>query len=204
MAKKKSILPDGVTDCEMNKSQLASAFGKSTVTIDDWISKGMPVKDRGTNGSAYTFQLSDCFRWYEDRKAVDRQRTEAAESAARQMRLALVGDDGAEGDDQFAELTPRERREIYETERQWMAAARDRGDLIRRDDAYDQLVALFEIIRDGLTALPDRLAREAALDGSQIERAIASCDEMIDELRTSIEAGPAGLDDGAAMLEAAE
>lgn len=46
-----------------NRRELATVLGVSVMTIDDWISRGMPVVSRGSRGVAWSFDLTACVRW---------------------------------------------------------------------------------------------------------------------------------------------
>jgi len=47
------------------KSELAKAFGVSTTTIDNWIRKGCPCVEKGSNGKPWKFNLAEVARWRE-------------------------------------------------------------------------------------------------------------------------------------------
>lgn len=60
---------------QMNRSEIAAAFGADPTTIDRWVRDGMPVIDRPGKGIAATFDLPACLRWklsYDLDKALDR------------------------------------------------------------------------------------------------------------------------------------
>lgn len=55
------------TDTEnlLNRADLAQAFDVSLPTIDSWIRKGCPYRQRGSNGKAWQFSLPEVARWRE-------------------------------------------------------------------------------------------------------------------------------------------
>jgi phage terminase Nu1 subunit (DNA packaging protein) len=175
-----SGLPANVADAVLNRGELARALNKSEPTIDRYIADGMPYLTEGTNGRSYEFQLSDCWRWLKDRERVDAEKRSAAEQAVQQMRLALVG--AGDVGDEDRQLSPKQRQEAYDAERAFMLAAMQRGDLVRRADVVGAFEEVFKIVRDVLTALPDKIEREAGLTGKSIEVAIDVCDGSLLEI----------------------
>lgn len=179
-------LPEGIDDAVVNRAQLARALGKSEPTIDRFIGDGMPVLTEGTNGRSYEFQLSACYGWVVERDRSANAVKEAAERAVDQLRLVLVGGNGLVGDEE-ASLSPRARQEIYDAERAFMLVALQRRQLVNRNDVVEGFEQIFRIVRDALTALPDRLEREAGLSGKAIELAVNSCDGALAEMHREIE-----------------
>lgn len=169
-------LPAGVPDALVNKAQLEVALGVSQVTISAWLRKGLPFEVEGTNGRSYQFRLSLAHAWNCDRLEVERSRDAHAEAAARQMQMALLGDDGLSG---AAHLSVAQQRAILELEHVRAVAARDRGELLRRAEVLTGIEEAFAAFRDALDALPDRLAREFGLEGRQLEQAQAICDDVL-------------------------
>jgi phage terminase Nu1 subunit (DNA packaging protein) len=180
-------LPPGVTDTVLNRGQIARALGTTEPTIDRWMADGMPVKEGGTNGKPYQFQLSACWAWKCRRDRDDQAQEEEAEQAVRQMRLALVG--GAVGGDSERALSPKERANLYEAEYKYMQAARARGELAPIKQVEELLEEIFTVIRDAVVALPDRLQRECNLQNRQVEKAVIACDDAINEASRKIAEG---------------
>lgn len=179
-------LPAGVEDAVLNRAQLARALNKSEPTITSWLADGLPFLTEGTNGRAWEFQLSACWRWMKLKEKAESDRQSAAESAVRQMRLALIG--GADVDDGRSGLSPKEQREIYDAERAYMLAALARGDLVKRAELVTVLENVFLTVRDSVTSLPDRLEREAGVSGKAIELAIRVCDNALLEAQKRVDA----------------
>ncbi len=190
-------LPDGVADAVLNRAQLARALNKSEPTITSWIGEGLPFITEGTNGKAYEFQLSECWRWMRERERALADADAAAEASVRQMRLALVGGTDAHGD---GGLSPKDRRELYEAEKSYMLTALQRGDLVKRGDVVSMLEDVMLTIRDIITSVPDRLEREAGVTGKPLDLSIKVCDEALSAAQRRIEEQATG----AAYREAAE
>ncbi len=171
-------LPEGVADAVVNKTLLCDALDVSPTTLSNWIRAGLPYESAGTNGRSYEFRLSLAFAWAADRRDREDQARQFATDQARQLRLALSGDNSAEAETR-ARLSPKEQRELIDVERAWMMAAQARGDLIRAAEVTGGLAAAFAAIRDSLDALPDMLARELDLPGQGIEVAERICDEAL-------------------------
>lgn len=188
-------LPEGVPDAIVNKTQLETALGVSGVTVAAWIRKGLPCEQEGTNGRAWQFRLSIAYAWNAARQADERARDAEAESAAKQLALALVGDDGLGAD---SGLSIAEQRQILELQHVHAIAARDRGELIRRPQVVEGFEEVFGAIRDSLDALPDRLGREIGVEGRDLERIERACDDVLAEAGRKITAmiGEASLSDG--------
>lgn len=177
-------LPEGVEDAELNKTELAGALSVSTNTVDRWVQQGCPVEEGGANGKAYVFRLSEVWAWYQSSKRAAEERRQAASRAVEQMRLHFL----RLGDDQgAAELSLKDRRELAQAELVWMQAAARRRELVPVEEMVDLLERVLGELRDALSALPDRLARELGLDRAQVERAVELCDQALEEARTRIE-----------------
>ncbi len=175
-------LADDFEDIVMNKTNLATALGKSTNTIDEYVRKGMPVKSAGTNGSSYEFQLSHCYAWYMGWKQHDLDVARKQESVAQQLRLSLLNDDEGE----FNGLTPSQQRDVYKAEQEYMTTAEFRRLHCKRADVEQCLEKLFAILVRNLQGLPDVMERELGLDTAQVERAVRICDNQISLLNKEI------------------
>lgn len=51
----------------MNKQQIAEHFNVSTVTVGNWLSRGMPYRKRGAKGKGYEFDLATVIKWRDER-----------------------------------------------------------------------------------------------------------------------------------------
>ncbi|MEM7724197.1 MAG: hypothetical protein AAF376_17775 [Pseudomonadota bacterium] len=170
-------LPDGVPDAVLNKAQLATALDTTETTISAWLRKGLPHEAAGTNGRSYQFRLSVAFAWLEMMRAEEGANRAAADDAARQMQMALLGGESAQN--QNGKMTLADQRKVIELELQRTAAARQRGELLRRDDVVVGIEDMLAAIRDALDALPDRLARELGVEGRDLERIETACDDAL-------------------------
>lgn len=173
-------LPSAVADAVVNKTLLCDALDVSPTTLSAWIRSGLPFETAGTNGRSYEFRLSLAFAWAAERKAREDAGRQRAESAAAQLRLALLGEDGGGAEDR-ARLSPREQRDLIDVERAWMAAAEARRDLIRRRDVTVGISEVWSGLRDRLDALPDMIARRLDLTGEEIEAVEQVCDGLLAE-----------------------
>ena len=168
-------LPEGIEDIVVNREELSQGLRVTTPTIDAFRKLGMPVLSTGSNGKSYEFQLSACWAWVQKRKALKQQKTDIKKTILHQLALELVG--GELDEEEF--LTPRQKRELYETELAFMKAAEERGDLIRRSEVAELISVLLQIYRNAICAMPDRLGRVCGLKPDQIAVAATACDEML-------------------------
>ena len=44
--------------------ELAAFFGVSDVSIQNWLTEGLPVATRGAPGLPHIFESVDCIKWY--------------------------------------------------------------------------------------------------------------------------------------------
>lgn len=177
-------MPVGQPDALLNKKLLAVALGVSITTIDSWCLSGMPAIKSGTNGAAYQFRLSICYAWRCARQAAEQAETVAANAAAAQMRLNLIG--GEPGDIKRAALTPKEQREVLALEREWILTASARREFIRTSDVVSGLEACFNQIRDALDATPDLISRECNLPTEATERIQEILDAVLKEAHAHV------------------
>lgn len=173
-------LPENVTDAVVNKTLLCDALDVSPTTLSAWIRAGLPYESAGTNGRSYEFRLSLAYAWSAERRAREDESRRQAEGSAAQLRLALIGDDGA-GAAERARLSPREQRDLVDAEKAWMMAAAARRDLIRREAVTSGIAEVWAGLRDRLDALPDMIARRLDLSGAEIEAVEAVCDGLLAE-----------------------
>ena len=193
-------LPKGVDDNEMNRGQLAAAFGVSTNTIDKWIREGMPVVQEGTNGRNYILRPSECWAWREAGRAEDRARKVAGDSSVQQLRMHFLGlhDDEAP----VTHLSAAQRLTEAQAELAWNKAARDRRELIHLSEAEQLLSDVFGKFRSGLQGLPDWAERVLGLTPPQMEELISYCHGVLDSTANEIEADHLGGDDELPLLKA--
>ncbi|WP_282129679.1 DUF1441 family protein [Roseobacter litoralis] len=99
------------------------------------------------------------------------------EAAAAQLQLSLLGGETASATD--GKMTLADQRKVIELDMIRTNAARQRGDLVRRDDVSIAFDEVFSSIRDALDALPDRLGRELGLEGRDLEKCQTACDDVL-------------------------
>lgn len=169
-------LPKGVDDSEMNRGQLAQAFGVSTNTIDKWRSDGMPVVQEGTNGQSYVYQLSQCWAWREARLADEKASKALGDHSAQQLRMHFLGLDNSVP---RAHLSAAQRLAEAQAEMAWNKAAVDRRALMLVTDCEALLTDVFSDFRVGVQGLPDWAEREMALSVVQTSALIRYCDQLL-------------------------
>lgn len=172
-------LPDGVPDAELNKTECAEFMGVSLPTVEAWIRAGMPVIEEGTNGKAWRIQASEVWAWREAQRRAELTRRSEAQAAIEAMRLKLIG--GKSGDTMRG-LPPKERQAIYAAEATHEQLKRERNITLLRQDVEDAFADMLSLVRDSVTAFPDRLEREASLNAAQVNVAISLGDELLEEL----------------------
>lgn len=177
-------LPDDVPDATLQKNEVAQFFGVSIPTIDAWLRQGMPAMSEGANGRAWEFRAAHVWAWREAQRAEEETRSEEARAAIEAMRLRLV--DGKAGDSIRA-LPPKERRDLYEVELAHRKLMAESNSLIERQVVRELLEDLFSLFRDGVTAHSDRLERDGALKGEQIELVDQYGEELLEQLGRRIE-----------------
>lgn len=68
---------------EVKRREIARLLGVSIVTIDDWVSRGMPVASKGSRGVASLYDVAACFRW-----KLDYELAEATARSTQDLSLA--------------------------------------------------------------------------------------------------------------------
>ncbi len=116
----------------------------------------------GTNGRQWEFQASIAWAWKCARDEGEREKNSQAQAAIAAMRLALIG--GKSGSS-IQSLPPKERQMLYDVEASFEKLKRERNQSLDRDETMAVFNDLMRIVRDGCSALPDTLEREASLDG---------------------------------------
>lgn len=180
-------LPDGVDDSVLlNRAQLAIAFKVSENTVTKWVGQGMPAESSGSNGLSYAFRLSHCYAWRMEREERLRSDKVRGDQAAQQAALAFLN---VSGDDEEAQsaLTPAEMRAWAEAEYHRNRAAEQRGDLVRASVVAGLLQELLSVVRGGISALPDFAEAELGLTADATAKLQSKCDQVLIELRHTIE-----------------
>ena len=173
-------LPDGVPDAVVNKSQLEVGLGVSQTTISAWLRRAenpLPFETAGANGRSYQFRLSLAYAWMRAMRADEESARHAGDAAVAQLQLSLLGGETASATE--GKMTLADQRKVMELEVIRMSAARQRGELMWRDDVVQGFEEFSAAVRDALDALPDRLARELGLAGRDLEKCEAACDDVL-------------------------
>ncbi|MBD8875426.1 DUF1441 family protein [Roseibium polysiphoniae] len=204
--REKYPLPGHIRDAVVNRAQLADAFNTTEPTIDRMRKDGMPVKEEGSNGRSYQFQLSDCYAWKMAREADRHAEEKQVADSVRQMRLELLGGDHNDSAEQL--LSPKQRKELYEAEHAYNKLASLRGEMVSRAEVEDLLNKVFDLVRKSVNGMPDRLSRDAGLSGRQAEQAVAIADDILSDLHRTLtdfaDVADTGAEHDAEILEAAE
>lgn len=182
-------LPEGVEDDPevfMNRAQLAQAFVVSENTISKWVDRGMPVAKVGSNGTAYEFRFPHCWAWWNWREETKARARSAADRMAQQAALAFRNLDEDEAE-RHGTLSAKELRELAEADYHRNRAAEQRGELVRADRVRAALQDVFVAVRTNLTTLPDFLELEFGLSNADVEKAQRRCDDLLVQIRQSIE-----------------
>ncbi|MEP1612674.1 MAG: hypothetical protein ABJL72_12230 [Roseobacter sp.] len=173
-------LPEGVPDALVNKSQLEIGLGVSQTTISTWLRRPenpLPFESAGANGRSYQFRLSIAYAWMRQMRADEESARAQGDAAAQQLQLSLLGGETATATN--GKMTLSDQRKVMELELIRTSAARERGELVRRDDVVTAFENVFASIRDALDALPDRLGRELGLEGRDQEKCQIACDDVL-------------------------
>lgn len=173
-------LPDGAPDALVNKTQLEVGLGVSGTTISSWLRRTenpLPYETAGTNGRNYQFRLSLAFAWMQAMRADEDSAKAQGDAAAAQLAMHLLGGQTASAVD--GKMSLADQRKHMELEVIRMSAARQRGELMWRDDVVIGFEEYGGAIRDALDTLPDRLARELGLEGRDLEKCERACDDAL-------------------------
>ncbi len=195
-------LPKGVPDAVVNKSQLEVGLGVSGTTISAWLRRGdnpLPYESAGANGRSYEFRLSLAFAWMKAMRAEEESAKAAGDAATAQLSLALLGGETASGEN--GKMSLADQRKLLELEAIRRVEAEKRNNLIRFEDVQAGIEDVFAAIRDGLDALPDRLARELGLEGRDLEKIERACDDVLSRAAQQVHEviGDGGESDGNAL-----
>lgn len=181
-------LPNGVPDTVVNKSQLEVGLGVSGTTISAWLRRGdnpLPYETAGANGRSYEFRLPLAFAWMRAMRADEESAKAAGDAATAQLSMALLGGETASGEN--GKMSLADQRKLLELEAIRRVEAEKRRSLIRFEDVQAGIEDVFAAIRDGLDALPDRLARELGLEGRDLEKIERACDDVLSRAAHQVE-----------------
>jgi phage terminase Nu1 subunit (DNA packaging protein) len=178
-------LPSGVQDADCNQEEIAQALNTTVNTVAKWIRQdGMPVAQPGGNGRAYVLRLSHCYAWKKAQQADLDLRSRHNRDQVAKMQASFLGLDL---DDPQANMTPAQRREAAMADIAWSKAAHMRRQLVPLQDVVDLLETLFQICRDGIEAMPDRLEREINLKPEQVASVVRAGSDILNKMSEHIE-----------------
>ena len=176
-------LPAGVPNDVVNMRELARGLGVTTVTISDYIDRGMPVRKVGGNGVDYEFDLAHCFAWKKWRDDERNRAKQERDASLNQLALEFLGE-GDSGAEVTEALSPKAMREHAEALILRNKAAEQKRELLRRHDMLVLIEDVFVNFRTALTGLPDWMEQEFNLSPSQVEKAQRFCDGVLEDTRT--------------------
>lgn len=149
----------------LNLAHAAHFLDITETTLKRWLVQdpGLPVLRRGGNGKAYVFWAPDLAAWSKSRD--ERQQVSEAErrDEVSQLRMDLLGGVVTRETEQ-APLSGKERKEELAAEALAIQIAKARSELVEADAMREAIEAAFLKFRNGMLALPDRIARELDLD----------------------------------------
>lgn len=177
-------LPDGVDDADMTLVEMAQALNTSVNTVTRWIADGMPVVQVGGQGKPYVLRLSHCYAWRRAREAQADQRMAHNRRAIQQMQATLLGLDL---DDQGAQMTGKQRRELAEADVAWSRAAHMRRQLVQLDEVVDLIESIFVTVRNAIEGIPDQLERELSLKPVEVQKVARISEDLLRKLAERIE-----------------
>lgn len=124
----------------VNRSQLAAIFGKSLVTIDSWVRRGMPIVQKGNKTKEWQFDTTMVAQWRED---------QAIASA-----LGNVEDIGLE------EL--KKRKLAVEVNLLEVELQERRNEVVTLKEVEHNLSQVFITLKQRLRTIPDRIGVDVA------------------------------------------
>jgi len=188
-------LPDGVPDVDMNQTEIAAALNTTVNTIGKWLGNAVfagdwadlpefPVVEKGAQGRAYVLRLSHCYAWRMHRDSVERGRQETSRKAIAQLQATFLGLDLDQGE---GGLTAQDRRALAEADIMHSKAAMLRRRLVELEEVTTLLESVFQVVRDGVESMPDRLERELSLKAEEVEMVQRIGDDILTAMAAKIE-----------------
>lgn len=178
-------LPPGVEDADCNQEEIAQALNTTVNTVAKWIRQdGMPVAQSGGNGRAYILRLSHCWAWRRAREAEMDLRSRHNKAQVSALQASFLG---LEVEDPQAAMTPAQRREAAMADIAWSKAAHMRRQLVPLSDVLELYEGIFQIVREGLKAMPDLLEREISLKPEQVGAVVTICDDVLTKMAERID-----------------
>ena len=115
------------------KNELATIFGVSTTTVDNWLFKGLPFEKKGTRGKSYKFSLPEVIEW--------RINTKKNQDVA-DLTLEDI----------------RKRKELADAEMKELELEEKKGSLVPVEEVKKEASALAVIVGQRLYSIPSKIA----------------------------------------------
>lgn len=161
-----------------------------------------PLISRGKNGQGYEIELAAAIAWHQGYRAREEEAARERSAEIRQQALDLLGHD-AIAQPQVG-LTPAERKALIEEEFAATRLARQRGELVKRNEIEIAVAGFVSRVAERMETLPQRLLRRAQLP----RETVVALEEILRADRAAIaddfrvlatgEAGAGGSDDASA------
>lgn len=178
-------LPEGVADAEVNRGQCATALGVSENIVTKYLDQGMPVLERGSNGQAYRFQLSECFAWKMWRDEEQRRRRDEGDRAAQQLALLFRNEDD-DDPDAAGTMSPEEIAKQSEAIYRYDKAREQRNNLVRRERVEALFEEVLTEVRTQITTLVDYCEMEFGLSSDQVDKLQRRTDGALTQARHAL------------------
>lgn len=156
----------------LNRADLANHMGVSLPTIDRWVKEGAPVKQRGSRGVQWEFDLAEIIRWYGDRRAAD-----------------------ATGNMPADEAELKKRKLLAETLQAELALAKAKGEVAPIEEFKRAQAAAFAQIRANIMNVPQRVVTQllGETDETEFKRKLRA--ELVSALVSAASTDPVMADD---------
>lgn len=177
-------------DAVRNLSETADFFGVSVPTVKEWIKRGCPVLEGGSNGVAYRLDLRQVNAWRQGELERAAEERAAREEANRQLALELFGDNllaPADG----PTLTPKQMQELATARKALILVEREQGRLVKADEMALAVTGAFKRMADRLRLVPDELQRRHGLDADVVSHIADQVDDALNDLADELEAAAA-------------
>ena len=148
----------------VNKAEAAEAFGVSIPTVDNWLRRGCPYRERGGKGSVWVLHVLDVARWRYEGAPQDQE-------------------------EDPEKLPSKERLDWYRGTRERTKHLLETGELVQVVDYERSLSAGFKSVAMMLESLPDMLERNCGITAEAVEATQVAVDKLRDDLYTRITGG---------------
>ncbi len=121
----------------LTKKELANLLDVALSTIDKWLSKGLPYKEKGSHGKTYKFYLPDVVKWIQTTKNKYWQNRDIDDLTLEEVR---------------------KRKELAEAEIKELELAEKRGSLVPIEKVKNEAAGLATIVKQRLYSIPNKIA----------------------------------------------